>query len=321
VSLRLIALALLAFLQLATCEEPLRELYIARHTFFDFGPPLDYYELLHLHISGGRTLVDRYQVTPYVSCYQPATVQVDRSGLDGSIEELLEGRNLCRIPEKELRREAKRCKKCLTFSGAFIVIEAQCDGRPRRIPVRVLDGDLFSESPHPPRQTSASMELLRRLDGAFASGVMDRPILQTGAPAPRPPTEDATIADLRQGRFDGLFDKAPDKISELVRQSELPGPPPPSVRLEDSTPVFPSVYEPLAYPPLAKIARIEGPVSFTASISSDGRPTNVQIVAGHPLLLESVKLMVAGWKYPEGDAGQEVQGTLDFKTNCPAAPH
>jgi hypothetical protein len=321
VSLRLIALALSAFLQLATCEEPLRELYIARHTFFDFGAPLDYYELLHLHVSGGRTLVDRYQVTPYVSCYQPATVQVDRSGLDGSIERLLEGRSLCGIPEKDLRREARRCEKCLTFSGAFIVIEAQCDGRPRRIPVRVLDGDLFSKSPHPPQQTSASMDLFRRLDGAFASGVMDRPILQPGAPAPLAPSDDATIADLRQGRFDGLFDKAPDKISELVRQSELPRPPPPSVRLKESTPVFPIKYEPFGYPPLAKIVQIEGYVTFTASISSDGQATNIQIVTGHPLLRESVKLMVAGWKYPENAAGQEVRGTLEFKTNCSVAPH
>jgi len=51
------------------------------------------------------------------------------------------------------------------------------------------------------------------------------------------------------------------------------------------------------YPPLAKQARIQGTVRFTAIISRDGRIQNLQLVSGHPLLIESARTAVQQWEY------------------------
>ncbi|MDP8981666.1 MAG: energy transducer TonB [Acidobacteriota bacterium] len=52
-----------------------------------------------------------------------------------------------------------------------------------------------------------------------------------------------------------------------------------------------------AYPPLAKQARIQGTVRFTAIIGRDGGILNLQLVSGHPLLVESARLAVVQWIY------------------------
>jgi TonB family protein len=51
------------------------------------------------------------------------------------------------------------------------------------------------------------------------------------------------------------------------------------------------------YPPLALQARIQGTVRFTAIISREGRVLNVQLVSGHPLLVESARNVVGQWEY------------------------
>lgn len=51
------------------------------------------------------------------------------------------------------------------------------------------------------------------------------------------------------------------------------------------------------YPPLAKAARIQGTVEFTATIGSDGVIKNLQLVRGHPLLVNAAKEAVLQWKY------------------------
>jgi len=51
------------------------------------------------------------------------------------------------------------------------------------------------------------------------------------------------------------------------------------------------------YPPLAKQARIQGTVRFTAIIGKDGTIQNLQLVSGHPLLLEAARSAVSQWQY------------------------
>jgi protein TonB len=51
------------------------------------------------------------------------------------------------------------------------------------------------------------------------------------------------------------------------------------------------------YPPLAKQARIQGTVRFTALIGADGSVVSLQLVSGHPLLVEAAKDAVAQWQY------------------------
>jgi TonB family protein len=51
------------------------------------------------------------------------------------------------------------------------------------------------------------------------------------------------------------------------------------------------------YPALAKRARIQGTVEFTATIGKDGTIQNLQLVRGHPLLVNPAKEAVLQWKY------------------------
>jgi len=51
------------------------------------------------------------------------------------------------------------------------------------------------------------------------------------------------------------------------------------------------------YPPLAKQARIQGTVRFTAIIGRDGAIQNLQLISGHPLLVPSAQEAVKQWRY------------------------
>jgi len=51
------------------------------------------------------------------------------------------------------------------------------------------------------------------------------------------------------------------------------------------------------YPALAKQARIQGVVRFTAIIGKDGTIQNLQLVSGHPLLVPSATEAVKQWLY------------------------
>ena len=54
---------------------------------------------------------------------------------------------------------------------------------------------------------------------------------------------------------------------------------------------------PPEYPPLAKQARIQGTVRFTAIIGRDGHIQQLQLVSGHPLLVQAARSSVEQWLY------------------------
>jgi protein TonB len=51
------------------------------------------------------------------------------------------------------------------------------------------------------------------------------------------------------------------------------------------------------YPALAKQARIQGTVRFNAIIGKDGTIQNLQMVSGHPLLVQAATEAVKQWLY------------------------
>jgi protein TonB len=51
------------------------------------------------------------------------------------------------------------------------------------------------------------------------------------------------------------------------------------------------------YPPLAKQARVQGTVRFSAIIGKDGAIQNLQLVSGHPLLVPAATEAVKQWVY------------------------
>jgi len=70
------------------------------------------------------------------------------------------------------------------------------------------------------------------------------------------------------------------------------------------------------YPPLAKSARVQGTVEFTATISKDGNIENLQLVHGHPLLVNAAKEAVLQWKYrPTLLNGQAVEVITNIVVN------
>lgn len=70
------------------------------------------------------------------------------------------------------------------------------------------------------------------------------------------------------------------------------------------------------YPALAKSARVQGTVEFTAIISRQGTIENLQLVRGHPLLVQAAKDAVLQWRYrPTLLNGQPVEVVTDIIVN------
>jgi protein TonB len=70
------------------------------------------------------------------------------------------------------------------------------------------------------------------------------------------------------------------------------------------------------YPALAKSARVQGTVEFTAIISKEGRIENLRLVHGHPLLVQAAREAVLQWKYrPTLLNGEPVEVVTDIIVN------
>jgi TonB family protein len=293
---------------------------IGRHTFIDIGPPNDFYELLLVYPNPNGSTVERITLTPPGdACIQPAKIEVAQGVFDQPVAALLGKKDPCSIPEKELHRELKRCKKCLVFSGANVAMRFQCANQARIIRADILDRDMFDPAPNTPEHTSWTMQLLSRLDSILGPGVWERPIFPTPEETNTAVTalDSPTLAEIGSGKYDALFPGAPDKPSDLYRAAQISAPIP-TVRLLDSTPVQPATFVVPLYPPLARLARIEGKVTFTVEVDRSGSPTEFAVETGHRLLRAAVEQAVAGWKFPTDASGQRVEASVEFRTNCPA---
>jgi hypothetical protein len=152
------------------------QVLLARHTFFDFGPPFDFYEVLSLKDQGSSTSVERILVSPAgIACIQPPTVEINVANIGKPLAEIMQGNNPCDIPEKALRQERKRCKHCLNFSGVNVTLSVSCKKGDRQIRADILDKDLFDRSAKTPPNTSWTMAVLGQIDGSLGPGVMDKP--------------------------------------------------------------------------------------------------------------------------------------------------
>jgi protein TonB len=71
-----------------------------------------------------------------------------------------------------------------------------------------------------------------------------------------------------------------------------------------------------AYPPLAKAARVQGTVTFEATIGKDGSVENLNLLSGPPLLVQSALEAVQQWKYkPTLLNGQPVEVLTTVNVN------
>jgi len=74
------------------------------------------------------------------------------------------------------------------------------------------------------------------------------------------------------------------------------------------------------YPPLARAARIQGPVVLAAIISKAGTIEHLQVLSGHPMLVDAALQAVRKWRYRpyvlNGEVIEvETQITVNFKLN------
>ena len=79
-----------------------------------------------------------------------------------------------------------------------------------------------------------------------------------------------------------------------------PPPPPPSepIRVGGQVQSAKLVSQPRpAYPPLARQARVQGTVRLEAVINKEGAIDNLEVVSGHPLLIQSALDAVRQWRY------------------------
>lgn len=304
----------------APASQPISEFEIGRHTFVDFGPPLDFYEIYLVRAKAAGSSVERITVTPPGgSCMQPAKVETAVVSLNESVEGLLDGKNPCLIPEKNLRRELKRCKKCLVFSGAVTNMRVQCGNQDLVIRSHVLDKDMFDSAPKTPTYTSWTMQLLERLDKALGSNVMDRPAFPLSEQARTPPGNSDALKGLSVGIYDTLFQGAPDKPSDLYRAAQR-AIPSPEINVRTNPPVLPEVHVQPAYPPLARLAHVEGKVVLKFNVNQDGSISNLVVESGYPLLRGAAEQTVNSWRFQPDVANQEIEATVEFRANCPAPP-
>jgi hypothetical protein len=180
----------------------------------------------------------------------------------------------------------------------------------------ILDKDMFDHAANTPKHTQWTMQLWRLLDEAVGPGVMARPMFPTGEgdqllPQDADPT---TLESLRSGKYDGLCRGAPDKPSDLYHSAQV-HPPTPTIRFVSSTPVEPNAFVAPKYPLIAKLAHVEGSVSFTTLVNSTGSVTNLSF-GGGPLLLQSaVKNASRSGKFPETSV-RAVHAVIEFSLNC-----
>lgn len=297
---------------------------IARQTFVDFGPPFDFYDIYIVRPTLGGSSVQRISLTPPGAyCRAMSKMEVASAYLPDSPAALLGSTNPCAIPEKELRREAKRCSHCLVFSGAHVSMQVTCGDQTRIILSNILDRDMFDAHADTPHETSWTMQLLARLDAPLGPGVMDKPIFSSRSyydgNSSTKSADPAVLADLKSGRFDPLFAGAPDKPSQLYEQAQAPPPPAPAVTLVSTTPFPPDVYIAPAYPPIAQAAHIEGRIIFTIEIDSNGIPGGATLLTGSKFLFSDVNAAVSRWRFAAPAFNQRIQVTLNYALNCPTA--
>jgi TonB family protein len=291
---------------------------IGRHPYFDFGPPFDFYELFIIRPMGGGSSLERITITPAGDkCFAPEEVETQGATTTDSVASLLGPTNPCAIPEKDLRRELKRRKKHLVFSGADVVMQVRCGTQTRLIRSDILDRDMFDPAPRTPEHTAWTMRLLSRLDQLIGPGVIDKPLFAISENRVADAFPDSpNLLDLGKGKYDALFQGAPNRPSDLYDVAKVPRPPP-IVRLLRSSPAEPEVPTMPEYPKLARMTHVEGQVEFTVDVDLRGKATNVTIERGHAFLREAVKEAASSWRFPREVPGLQIHATLEFGLNCP----
>ncbi len=122
------------------------------------------------------------------------------------------------------------------------------------------------------------------------------------------------------GSFGGVLGGV---IGGVLSQAAPPPPPPPTpqapkrIRIGGQVEAAKLIFQPKPeYPPLAKMARIQGTVRLDAVISKDGTIQDLKVISGHPLLVKAALEAVQRWRYqPTMLNGDAVEVATEIDVN------
>ncbi len=179
--------------------------------------------------------------------------------------------------------------------------------------------------PPPPPPAAAPVRVIRRVtveDIMKAPTVIPKTITKIkDEPEPPPQAAVGVVGGVPGGMPGGTLSGVLGSI--ITGAAAAPPPPPPKaatpkrIRVGGQVEQAKLIFQPKPeYPPLAKMARIQGVVRLEAIISQDGTIQDLKVLQGHPLLVKSALEAVQRWRYqPTLLNGEPVQVVTEIDVN------
>jgi periplasmic protein TonB len=180
--------------------------------------------------------------------------------------------------------------------------------------------------PPPPPPAAAPVRVIRRVtveDIMKAPTVIPKTIARIKEEAAPPPQVNAGVVGGVPGGVPG--GSAGGVIGGIIGGvGNAPPPPPPPkpstpkrIRVGGQVENAKLMFQPKPeYPPLAKMARIQGTVRLEALISKDGTIQDLKTLSGHPLLVKAALEAVSRWRYqPTLLNGEPVEVVTEIDVN------
>jgi len=182
--------------------------------------------------------------------------------------------------------------------------------------------------PPPPPAAAAPVRVIKRVtveDIMKAPTVIPKTI-QTIKDEPEPPPQTGAVGvvggvpgGVPGGQLGGVIGGV---IGGVLSQAAPPPPPPKAaapkrIRVGGQVEQAKLIFNPKPeYPPLAKMARIQGTVRLEAIISKDGTIQDLKSINGHPLLIKAAIEAVSRWRYqPTLLNGEPVEVVTEIDVN------
>jgi protein TonB len=162
--------------------------------------------------------------------------------------------------------------------------------------------------PPPPPAAAAPVRIIRRVsveDVMRAPTRIPKTIAQVKDEPEPPPNSVGVVGGVVGGVPGGSFGGVLGGVIGGSLSNAAPPPPPPPkpqapkrIRVGGQVESARLLFQPHPeYPPLAKMARIQGVVRLDAVISKDGTIQDLKVISGHPLLVRSAIEAVSRWRY------------------------
>jgi protein TonB len=161
--------------------------------------------------------------------------------------------------------------------------------------------------PPPPAAAPVPVRVIHRVsveDVMRAPTVIPKTIAQVKDEPEPPPNTVGVVGGVVGGVPGGSFGGVLGGVIGGALSSAPPPPPPPKaqtpkrIRVGGQVESARLIFQPRPeYPPLAKMARIQGVVRLDAVISKDGSIQDLKVISGHPLLVRAALEAVQRWRY------------------------